>query len=156
MGKNTLLRYIFTRTGMSLFHWFNYATWLPSKSLYKARKFPCTAIWRNHILIFKLNELSLSIYGPRKNKSFIRFVTDCPRLCVGLLNLASPSMRLNIPTYRRRQSVTNPISNIILWQINKSQVKIMIWQVNIKNWQVNIIIWQVVAEMCHHTIVSFY
>ena len=81
-------KFIFPITRISLFHWFNWATWLPSKSLCTAGKFLCTVIWRNHNLIFKTQigvSVIIDIYGPRKNKSFIRFVTDCPRLYVGLL-----------------------------------------------------------------------
>ena len=44
---------IFPRSRMSLFHWFNCAMWLPSKSICTAGKFLCTAIWRNHNPIFK-------------------------------------------------------------------------------------------------------
>ena len=110
------ITFIFPRTKLSLFHWFDCATWLPSKSLCTAGKFLCMAIWRNHNLVFKKQicvSVIIYIYGPRENKSFIRFVTDCPRLCVGLLNLVggSASMRLFNPTYSRIQSATNLISN---------------------------------------------
>ena len=37
------------------------------------------------------------IFGPWENKSFIRFVTDCPRLYVGLLNLIDGSASLRCP-----------------------------------------------------------
>lgn len=46
----------------------------------------------------------------------------------------------------------------IFWQVNIKiwQVDINIWQVDIIIWEVNIIIWQVVADLCHHTLVSAY
>ena len=65
---------IFPRTRMSLFHWFNFATWLPSKSVCATGKLLCTAISRNHNPIFKkqigVSVIILRVYqhpcwGPR-------------------------------------------------------------------------------------------
>ena len=64
------------------------------KSLCTAGKSLYAAIWRNHNPIFKKQigvSVIIYIYGPRENKSIIRFVTDCPRLYVGLLNLIDGS-----------------------------------------------------------------